>query len=53
MDLFLKSALQKGAKRLPAHPGPFVRSNPGASKIAYPLGPDGAEIEIGNSEAQR
>ena len=35
------------------HPGSFVPPVPCASKIAYLLGPDGAEIEIGNSEAQR
>jgi catechol 2,3-dioxygenase-like lactoylglutathione lyase family enzyme len=53
LDVFLESALQKGAKFHPSHPGPFVPPVPGASKIACLLGPDGEEIEIRGPGSQR
>jgi hypothetical protein len=38
--------LAKGARFHPSHPEPFLPPVPGASKIAYLLGPDGEEVEI-------
>lgn len=46
VDEFLTQALRAGAQYHPSHPEPFVPPVPGASKIAYLLGPDGEEVEI-------
>jgi catechol 2,3-dioxygenase-like lactoylglutathione lyase family enzyme len=46
LDAFLAEALEKGATFHPSHPEPFVPPVPGASRIAYLLGPDGEEVEI-------
>jgi catechol 2,3-dioxygenase-like lactoylglutathione lyase family enzyme len=46
LDSFLREALAKGARFHPSHPEPFLPPVPGASKIAYLLGPDGEEVEI-------
>ena len=46
VDEFLAQALAAGAQFHPSHPAPFVPPVPGATKIAYLLGPDGEEVEI-------
>jgi catechol 2,3-dioxygenase-like lactoylglutathione lyase family enzyme len=46
LDVFLETALGKGAQFHPSHPGPFVPPIQGARPIAYLLGPDGEEVEI-------
>lgn len=50
LDAFLESALGRGARYHPSHPGPFVPPAEGARKIAYLLGPDGEEVEIRSAD---
>jgi glyoxylase I family protein len=48
LDIFLESALSKGAQFHSSKPEPFIPPVPGAQKIAYLSGPDGEEVEIRN-----